>query len=127
MRITYWEQSADFESKEYEEIDLTKAVQIFKSRHWFEEIVVMERLMNSGKEFCPPGIGYVSDEGYILHVCSEEKDNYSIHFIYPTGSKILRKLGLEDQETKSTINLSEEKVILAIENFFNESYDKLMK
>ena len=126
MRITYWEQTSDFDYKEHEEINLSEAIQILKSHNWNEDLKMIERLKYLEKEWCPPGIGFVSKAGFILHICTEERDMFMVYYHYPAGLKFLIKLGLAGQRTVSATNMTENRVIEVIKQFFKGSHQELL-
>jgi hypothetical protein len=69
----YWIQLADFSAKDYPPVDLLEAERLLTSYDWqtalaFKRALARSRGEESG-DYCMPGIGFVTDDGRLLHIC----------------------------------------------------------
>lgn len=81
----------------------------------------MKELEASGKDFCPPGIGFVHDSGRILHICpGKELSMYHYH-----SSKKLFGLVPIGSSTVTIENYSNSQLPQLVLNFFDEQWEAI--
>ena len=126
MLIPYWIQRADFTSEDYSTVDYKKAERVLKGHDWNAEIKKQEELEQSGKEHCDPGIGFVPDDGRILHICPDGKGKAYFHYHYYETRKILAIIPLRSQQTASKMDINEFELGEVIRRFFLNDHDWLI-
>ena len=57
--LAYWIQRADFSATDHEPTDVATALRAFDAHPWHDELNLQSELENGGREYCPPGIGFV--------------------------------------------------------------------
>ena len=119
--VKFWIQKADFSSQDPEQIDLQEALRKFKAHTWEEELELRNKLESEGKEFCPPGIGFISD-GHILHILPATKEYSDYLFHYPEVKKLLGIIPSKKQATIQKENVPFEDCCLAIEKFYKQDF-----
>src|ERR1700752_825999 len=67
--LAYWIQRADFSATDHEPIDVASALRAFDAHAWQDELNFQMELESRGREYCPPGMGFIDPDGPMLHVC----------------------------------------------------------
>ena len=113
---TMWIQRADFSSsEEKEEVSSAQAARAFTQHDWVGEAELERKLASKGQDLCPPGIGFVAEDGGILHVCPHERGTM-IHLHY---SDVRKWLGI--------IPISRDKVLSVEKDFSREEVSSLIE
>jgi hypothetical protein len=81
--LAYWIQRADFSATDYEPVDAAGALRVFEVHPWHDELRFQAELESGGREYCPPGIGFVDPDGPILHVCPTADGRTLVHYHAP--------------------------------------------
>lgn len=76
-----WIQSADFDAREFD-LNENAAKRLFVEHDWVSEVRKQNAREEAGNEACPPGIGFVRDDGRILHLCPDGR-NSMVYFHRP--------------------------------------------
>ena len=66
--LAYWIQQADFSASDHEVAAVEDAVSALGTMTG-TELRLQAELETAGKQYCPPGIGFIDPKGPILHVC----------------------------------------------------------
>ena len=78
--LPYWIQRADYSSTDFAPVDVTAALRAFASHDWSAEHALLQQLERSGRESCPPGIGFVDPNGPVLHICPGPDRHAMAHY-----------------------------------------------
>jgi hypothetical protein len=103
-------------------LDLYGALRLFKSRDWDAEKATETRLSGEDKDSCPAGLGLVTGDGYILHICPDQ-DETLVYFHYK--SKFLGFLW-EQSKTASYAKVPFDKVERLITAFFSSNREAIL-
>ncbi len=127
MSITYWIQRADFRSDEFDAVSEANAQQALKEHDWPAELDYMDELEAAGTETCPPGIGFVSDDGRILHICPERNGRAMMHYHFTSSWRLLWLIPMsgEGLQTRDDMPFAEAGKLLS--NFFANDHDRLIR
>jgi hypothetical protein len=68
-RIRYWTQRADFTTTDFPPATFKEALAALFRHDWSSDLELMRSLENTEQDFCMPGIGFVFQEGRVLHIC----------------------------------------------------------
>ena len=119
-----WIQRHDLSAEDFVLSDANDAISKFESFDWLSELE--KKINEDKKETCPPGIGFVSGQGEILHICPQDNEINMIHFHYPEPSKILWVIPVASQKTITRNKISKDTVYTLIKLFFEKSYTKII-
>ena len=72
VKLPYWIQRADYSATDFEPVSLPAAQALLRDHDWKAERSYQKSLEDSDEDQCPPGIGFVGDNGRVLHICPEE-------------------------------------------------------
>jgi len=112
-----WIQHADFSEEEFE-LDLESTLRKFVGVDWLAELTMEEKLVKSGDESCPPGLGIVHAEQRILHICPGPSGTL-VHFHYPH-----KVIGLLSRRKSITIaNVRPDQIKSLIHAFFDQKWE----
>jgi|MudIll2142460700_1097286.scaffolds.fasta_scaffold199633_1 hypothetical protein len=125
--MKYWIQHSNFKSDEYEDISCSEAISIFKKHNWSHEAEILKQLEQEGKENCPFGIGFVSDEMGILHICPNSDKNATCFFHQNIVDKFLGFIPITKQKTYDALNIPLQRIPNMIEDFFNKKVENLKR
>ena len=89
MTITYWIQHADFESEDLGLIGRSDAQAVFTAHNWKAEHKRQQSLVDKGRENCDPGMGFVSDDKRILHLCPQRSGRVLCHYHFDSTWRFL--------------------------------------
>jgi hypothetical protein len=92
MPVTCWLQHADFASEDRGAVALDGAITVLNAVDWPSELDAMRQREARGEEFCPPGVGFVSDDGRIPHICPTGGEATLCHYHFPAAGGFLRWL-----------------------------------
>jgi len=87
--VKYWIQHAYFDTEDLGEILRDEAIRAFQNHDWATENAKFKEIERSGKENCPPGMGFIADGLGILHICPDEKGKALCFFHERKRVKIL--------------------------------------
>jgi len=118
--MNVWIQSADFSTEEFQ-VDCDEACDLYQTHNWTAELVLQGTLSNDNKACCPPGIGFVSDEGHILHICPGE-DEVLFHYHYP---KEILGFFWKTQKSKTVEHYPKSSVAELIRKFYAQSWSEI--
>lgn len=120
-----WIQRHDLSAEDFVISDASDAISKFESFDWLSELE--KKKINEDKiETCPPGIGFVSGRGEILHICPQENETNMIHYHYPESSKILWIIPVTSPKTITKNGISKNTVHTFIKLFFEKSYTEII-
>jgi hypothetical protein len=114
MRV--WIQHSDFSEEEFD-LDLDSTLKMLQDTDWMAELAKERKLLESGKDSCPPGLGVDHPTERILHICPK-LSGAVVHYHYPvTVMKFLRR-------TKSLTleNVNQDQVESFIHAFFGQEW-----
>jgi hypothetical protein len=57
--LAYWIQRADFSATNHDAVDVATALRVVDAHPWHEELKLQSELETQGREYCPPGIGFM--------------------------------------------------------------------
>lgn len=80
MTITYWIQHADYESEDFGLVGRPDAEAVFKKHNWKVELERKRALEAEGQDTCDPGIGFISTDKRILHLCPQASGRVLCHY-----------------------------------------------
>ena len=119
-----WIQSHDFSSEEMDGATAEQAKTALATFDWLSEI---EKQNQSGDENCDPGLGLISNDGSILHICPRDKESCSIHYHYPTSKKVLGFIPVTSQESHYIEKYSMAKATELIDHHFDGKQTEILK
>jgi hypothetical protein len=125
--IKYWIQKADLSAQDFQPITSFEAVKIFQNYDWNSELSNRRQLEEDGKDFCDPGIGFVSSDQRILHVCPLDSHNAYFHYHFMKQSKFLGLIPNNHQVTYSNMRVEINLIREAIENFYVNNHNWLLE
>ena len=116
-----WLQSADVSVKDLV-LAADEAVRLLSTHDWAGEDSERRRLESDKRDFCPAGLGLVSGDGNILHVCPDGVSS-AVYWFEPY--KVLGFLKLQRTHTWSGVP----NVVMqqAIQHYYNADYSLLKK
>jgi hypothetical protein len=82
--ISCWIQHADFTAKDLMPLDADAAVALVTAHDWVSEWRMLRELGAAGGETCPPGVGFVGQNGAILHICPGQDGPAMVHYHFKT-------------------------------------------
>lgn len=85
--MPYWIQRADYTSTDFKPVTLAAAQTVLRAHNWSAELAYESSLAESGKETCPPGIGFVANAGRFLHFCFSEDGSATCFFQNGAGTR----------------------------------------
>ena len=119
-----WIQLHDLSNKEMEGATKEQAEQALSTFDWKGEL---SKEKESEDETCPPGLGLVSDEGEILHICPINSESCFIHYHYFTSKKLLGFIPITGQENHFIETCSITKATELIRYHFNGNAEEILK
>jgi hypothetical protein len=121
--LAYWIQRADFSAMDYDPIDVAGAIRAFDAHPWSEELSLQSELEDTGREYCPPGIGFVDPGGPILHVCPTADGRAVVHF--HSGLRV--GLLAAGEPVQTTAGIARTDVVELIHHFFHGHHDWIVQ
>jgi hypothetical protein len=126
MRISYWIQHADFASEDHDPVDVSEAIRVVENHDWISELQKRSQLEESGEEWCDPGIGFVADEGLILHLCPVSADRWYFYYHYAAKQKLLGFIPWSTHLSRRKTDVPSVSIRDAITHFFGSDHDWLL-
>ena len=106
MSVKAWIQRADLSITEYPSVDPNTAVRLVTDHDWASELAFQRQLApedsSEDAATCPPGCGFVADDGHILHICPLEGGLALCHYHFPGDVTLLGLTLLRRQKTHTT-------------------------
>lgn len=127
MLIPYWIQKADLSHEDFEAVDYKQAQLAFKTFDWRKEIQIQNDLKKSGKENCDPGIGFVSGDGRILHICPDVNGRAYYCYNFVESRRFLGIIPYKSNQIVSRRNIIEFDLTEVIRRFFLGDHEWLLK
>ena len=121
--LAYWIQRADFSATDYDPIDVAGAIRAFDAHPWSEELILQSELEDNGREYCPPGIGFVDPDGPILHVCPTADGRALVHFHSKPSAWLLRTA----DPVQTSADVARTDVVELIHYFFHGQHDWIVQ
>ena len=118
MTITYWLQRADSASEERGMIGRNDAERLIADHKWPSEFRYKKKLEKAGEKTCDPGIGFVSEDKRILHVCPQASGRVLCHYHYDDTWRLLWLFPLRDQAQAYWFEESLEDAVGVVSKFF---------
>ena len=127
MKITGWIQRSDYSSIELGTIDLHSGLKQFREFDWSSELQRRAKLETGGEDCCDPGMGYVSEDDRILHICPIGEGRIYFHYHYTLPRKIFGlPIGWYDKLV-SCLDLNIEEVPTLVQNFFVGDHESFIR
>ena len=126
MLIPYWIQKADLTSEDFDAVDYKQAQVALKKIDWRKEIQKQRELEHIGKENCDPGIGFVADDGRILHICQDGKGKAYFHYHFSETRKIFGIIPFKFDQVASRMSIVEYELAEVIRRFYLEDHEWLI-
>ena len=118
MTITYWIQHADFESEEFGLIGRTDAQAVFRKHNWKAELKRRRELDDERQETCDPGIGFVSNDKRILHLCPQYSGRVLCHYHFDSTWRLLWLIPLRGQKQDYWFEPTLDDAVEVVSRFF---------
>jgi hypothetical protein len=118
LTITYWIQHADFESEEFGLIGRADAQTVFKKHNWKSELQQLQAREDQGKETCDPGIGFVSNDKRILHLCPQASGRVLCHYHFDSTWWFLWLVPLRGQKQEYWFENKRDDAVEVVSRFF---------
>ncbi|MBK1884441.1 hypothetical protein JIN85_18640 [Luteolibacter pohnpeiensis] len=87
--MNVWIQKHNFESEELPDSGLDAALHAYSAFNWLIEIASYQTSLQGKKDGCPPGIGFVHQNGDLLHFCPLSSEISEVHYYYSFPSRFL--------------------------------------
>lgn len=94
-----WIQLHDFTSEEMPTVDAKAAKRAFREFDWASELRRHKEALEKEEDCCDPGLGLVSDNGSILHLCPINEKFLCFYYHYMTIKKEFVFVSTESEET----------------------------
>lgn len=127
VTVSYWIQEADFETAEFDPVDVSGALEAFESHDWSSSLSKARRLESEGVEHCPPGIGYVASDGRILHICPSESNDAVIHYHFSVASRFLGLIPRDRREIRTAEGFATFRVPDLLHQFFAADHQRIIR
>ena len=131
--MNYWIQNSDFSNPtglgESELVESAgQLLGILAEYDWAKENAYEEKcLAKNNDDCCPAGIGIVSDEGHILHICPKmTKGTAVVHLHHEVSTKILGFIKSTKDQVTTFENVPQSKLESAIKNFLANEYAAIL-
>ena len=122
--LGYWIQRADFSATDHEPTDVATALRAFDAHSWHDELNLQSELENGGREYCPPGIGFVDPDGHMLHVCPTADGRALVHYHSKSAFGVIRRAAPPVQTREGMLRAD---VVELIHYFFQGQHDWILK
>jgi len=93
-----WIQLHDFSSEEMPIVNAMASKRAFSEFDWAAELTRQKEALEREEDCCDPGMGLVSDNGSILHLCPIDEKFLSFHYHYLTIKKEFVFVSTESEE-----------------------------
>lgn len=127
MAITYWIQRADFTSDEFDAVDETEARRALTGHGWAAELDLMDTREARDEETCPPGIGFIADDGRILHICPERDGRAMYHYHFKAPWRLLWLIPMSGEGLRTRMDMPFSETPELITRFFANDHDWLIR
>jgi hypothetical protein len=125
--LPYWIQRADFSSADFEPVDIHGAVRAFATHDWGAELDFLSELDTKGCPSCPPGIGFVTATGAILHVCPSSEGCALVPYHAETKSKVFGFIPISRFAVHTREGVQQSEVAEVIHAFFEGWHEWLLR
>jgi hypothetical protein len=119
-----WIQLHDYSSKEVKGVAAAQAQEALASFDWKSELKLRDKYKGTA---CDPGLGLVSENGSILHICPIDEERCYIHYHYDVRKKLLGFIPSSSPESHYIESCSVEKAAMLIEHHFNGNEEEILK
>ena len=126
-QLAYWVQRGDLSAVDYEAVDAARAINIYSTHDWDEELRFFSQIEKSGADSCPPGIGFVDPDGPILHVCPGAHDDALVHYTTNQSHTLLGFIPTGERMTYTRHGVTHTQVVELIRSFFDGQHDLLVR
>jgi len=117
-----WLQKHDFSSEEFEISDASNAKKILGEFDWQGEL---SRQVQATSETCDPGLGLVTDEGDILHICPGTDGRCMVHFHFSDTREAFGLFSRKVDLLKTFRDVSLGRVHQMIDAFFVHDFERI--
>jgi hypothetical protein len=124
--IPYWIQRADFSATDYDPVEIGEAVRAFESHNWPRELAFFSDLERAGTECCPPGIGFVDQNGQILHICPRVDGSTMVHYHFTVSRKLLGLIPISESRVETKIGVYQSDVPDLIRSLFEGRHEWML-
>jgi hypothetical protein len=124
--MNVWMQLHDLSHSDLPDGSIKFAMRALSEFDWDSEILKEEQAAASGAETCPPGIGFVSEDGRILHVLPASHRRSHYHYHFPIEKKMLGFIPSTHQETISVQDLPDEHRTAIIQDHYDGRHMALL-
>ena len=125
--LPYWIQRADLSASDHEAVDVENALRVFMTHDWGEELELLSELERAGREYCPPGIGFVDPAGPILHVCPSSGGRALVHYHPKAMRKLFGFIPTFQEEVQTKQGVQQSDVVELIHSFFAGRHDWILR
>jgi hypothetical protein len=119
-----WIQLHDYSSKEMDGAVAEQATEALATFDWMSELKQRDQFKGAA---CDPGLGLVSDNGSILHICPIDEQRCCIHYHYDVRSKLLGFIPSSTPESHHIESCSYERAAELIGHHFNGHEEEILK
>ena len=127
MTITYWIQHADFESEEFGMIGRADAETAFRRHSWKKELDRKKALEAEGQETCDPGIGFISTDKRILHLCPQASGRVLCHYHFDSTWRFLGLVLYRNQNQEYWFEAKRDDAVQVVSRFFANDHKWLKR
>lgn len=82
-----WVQKHDFSSVDLDDGSMEASIEAMAAVDWADEGRLAEAAERDGRDCCPAGIGWVAEDGRILHLMPNGEGTMNISYIFPRRKK----------------------------------------
>ena len=117
-----WLQKHDLSSEEFEIPDASNAKKILGEFDWQGEL---SRQLQTTSETCDPGLGLVTDDGDILHICPGTCGRCMVHFHFSDTRRVFGLFSRKVDLLKTFRDVSLYRVHQMIDAFFVHDFERI--
>jgi len=119
--MNVWIQRHDFSAVDLPDGSMEPALESMAAVDWKSEATLARAAEEEGRDCCPAGIGFVDEDGRVLHLMPDGAGCMNVSYLFPTEEKLFGFLKRTGQGNlfKERLPADHAKAIL------NEHYQKL--
>ena len=119
-----WIQLHDFSSSEKNDVSVEQAKEAFSTFDWKSEIDAVNK---TKKDTCDAGIGLVTPDQSILHICPIDLNSCYVFYSYKISTKLLGFIPTKRTKDHWIDSLSFSEALKLIEHHFNGDREAILK
>ncbi len=125
--MNVWIQYHDFSHKDFPGYSFEEACHTLERFDWKSEMVKQKKLGKYGRESCEAGMGFIAEDGRILHIIPCPKGCSVYHYHFPDKKRFLGIFPREEQETVSKADLPDKHRKLIIESHYGGRHGEVLE